>query len=83
MPDFSKMNEARLKEFRLKKNNDMRAIRDELREAGKALEALRAEQDKAEREAAVTQYGADAVAAASNIVTSPPASGAASSEMSP
>ena len=77
MPDFSKMNEAKLKEFRLKKNNELRAIRDEIREAGKALEALRAEQDRVAREAAVAEYGAEAVAEASNIITAPPASGGA------
>jgi hypothetical protein len=77
VPDFSKMNEAKLKEFRLKKNGELRAIRDEIREAGQALERLRAEQDQAERDRAVSEYGAEAVAAASNIITAPPASGGA------
>ena len=74
MPDFEAMDEEQLKAFRLAGNLEIRRVRDELREAGRALERLRGAQDRAEFERALEEYGAEAVAAASNIVTAPPAS---------
>lgn len=73
MPDFSQMDEAELKAFRLTKNGELSVLRDEIRAAGRALEALRAAQDKARLDAMISEHGAEAVAAASNIITAPPA----------
>jgi hypothetical protein len=81
MPDFTRMNESQLKAFRLKKNRELRAIRDEIRAAGQSLERLRAEADRAEYDASVAMYGAEAVAAASKIVVAPPASAAPDSPL--
>ena len=76
MPDFDSMTEAELKAFRLSGNAQIRELRDELRMAGAALERLRAAADRAEYEAALERYGAEAVAAASRLIVAPPASAA-------
>jgi hypothetical protein len=74
MPDFDAMTDLELRQWRFAKNQELNAIRDEIRAAGKVLERKRAEADRAEYDASVAMYGADAVAAASKIVVTPPAS---------
>lgn len=73
MPDFEAMTDKELRVFRSEANARMIAIRAEMREAGRVLERKRAEADRAEYEAVLADYGADAVAAASKIITAPPA----------
>lgn len=79
MPDFEAMTDKELRVFRSWCNAEMIRIREEMREAGRVLERKRAEADRAEYERVLAEYGADAVAAASKIITAPPAAADSSS----
>jgi hypothetical protein len=81
VPDFESMSDADLRAFRRDANLRLIAIRDEIRAAGKVLERKRAEADRAEYDASLAMYGAEAVAAASKIVVAPPASAAPDSPL--
>lgn len=76
MPDFEAMSDTELRQWRFATNQELKAIRDQLREAGAVLERKRAAADRAEYDASLAMYGADAVTAASKLVVAPPASAA-------